>query len=162
MKTKIIVAILIITISSACMALKFWYYLPPRTPAKLARIIGGLRVPKEVKPIVFKEENTFTGEGYMYLVFEFDSLKTTEFITNNEFSEFEKLPINIKLPAIPDELYHYMPAAIYNKYYLPLKEDSMIEYSGNYKLDKKQNSKSFNFTLFDKKKKKLFIYSYHD
>lgn len=162
MKTKIV--LLIIVICSAFMAYKFWYYIPPMTPSKLVRIVSCLKIPKNTKPAVFEEENTFTGEGYLYMVFDFDSIKARKFIAINKkkLSDFCKLPINFKMPPVPDELYNYMSAKMRNEYYPTIKQESKIYFFGIYKLERIKNSQSFNITIFDKKSNKLFVYSYHD
>ena len=161
MRVKIVTSLLILIIIFLAV-IKFWNYFPPRTPIKVARIISELSISKDIKPTIFKEANTFTGEGYVYIVFQFDSIGSDNLKKHNSFSRYSKLPIEIKLPSLPDEIFSYMPADIYNQYYYPLKKDTIQEYKGRYKLDVKRNSKSFVFCLLDEKANKLYIYSYHD
>lgn len=66
-KMTIALSVVIIT-ASVFVILKYLDYLPPRTPLKIARMQSNLNIPHDARVIDFKEEYSFTGEGYIYIL----------------------------------------------------------------------------------------------
>src|SRR6185437_9273922 len=65
---------LAVTFAGAALAYAYWWdYLPPRTPAKVARIYSGLPVSSRVRTISFREQwSPIAGDGVVELRLQLD------------------------------------------------------------------------------------------
>jgi hypothetical protein len=71
----------------------FWNHLPPRTPHKIARIESGLSIPGSWKVSEFKDNWSFTGDGFVLVVFDLDDRKKEILLEQEEAGEFTNFPI---------------------------------------------------------------------
>lgn len=132
---------------------KYNDYLPPRTPLKIARIQSGLNLPKDLQIIDFKEEYSFNGEGFIYILLKFDN-KTLESVIKECIKEkYSKLTID---NLVAEELIHFDT----KKYgYTIYDKDITLIKEGYYKLNAIDlDNGDFTITVIDEQKKELMIY----
>lgn len=123
---------------------------------KIARRCFDLRIPKGIDPIICEEAYTFTGEGHVYLVIEFDSVQAKKFMLKNRFGDFVDLPIKECIPPVPSEMSCYMaPEVFHCCFYNDEKE--FVESKGKY-FYKTDNSKVYSVVIYDETNRKLIAY----
>jgi hypothetical protein len=132
---------------------KYNDHLPPRTPLKIARIQSGLDIPKDIQIIDFKEEYSFSGEGFIYVLLKLDD-KDLDYVTKECIkNKYSKLTID---NLVTDKLIHSDTKeygyTVYDKDITSIKE-------GYYKLNAIDlNKRDFTITVIDEQKKELIIY----
>lgn len=131
----------------------FYDHLPPRTPLKIARVQSGLDIPKDVQVADFKEEYSFSGEGFIYVLIRLDEKTMNNIIQKCIKEKYSKLTID---NLIADKLIH--PATKEYGYKIYDKDITSIK-EGYYKLNAIDlNKLDFGITVIDEQKKEVIIY----
>lgn len=131
----------------------FYDHLLPRTPLKIARNQSGLDIPNDIQIVNFKEEYSFNGEGFIYVLLKLDEKNMNSIIEKCIKQKYIKLNIE---NLINDKLIHTETKKYGYKIYD--RDISSIQ-EGYYKLNAIDLDKlDFSITVIDVQKKELMIY----
>lgn len=147
--------ILLIAISLIVLLLGYFFrdYLPPRTPLKIARLQSGLDIPNSVQILEYKEEYSFTGEGFIYVELKFNKEEFDKAFINSHKNEYKKLIIkNLILDKL---IYSQTKEHGYKVYNLDITKIK----NGYYKLNARNlDNLDYGITVIDFQKKHLIVY----
>jgi hypothetical protein len=128
-------------------------YLPPRTPMKIARVESGLEIPQNIQIIDFKEEYSFTGEGYVFVLMKFNDIALDDVMHECINKRYKKISIeNLMIDKLINPNNKDYGFVINSKKITTIND-------GYYKLNAKDlNKRDFSIVIIDKKKKELIVY----
>lgn len=129
---------------------------------RTSRFYFDLSIPNGISPIVHEENWSFTGEGRIYIEYEFDSEAFNQFLANNDFTEYSPLPIDKPIQfSVPHEISNYMSPNLYNKMYC---DSLMYRFNNNSGLYNENDvSRGCNsIVVLDMEACKMYLYYYHD
>lgn len=125
---------------------------------KSARYYFGLNIDKNLEPVLYEDIWFVTGEGYVNIIYEFDSVSNAAFLKNNKLSEYNNLPIDIKRPInMPKEIANYLPPKLYHQFYIR-NEYEYINHVGKYKITSEKGELSSSIVLYDEELMKLYMH----
>ena len=125
---------------------------------KSARFYFGLKIDKTIKPILYEEYWSWTGEGVVNIIYEFDSVSNSVFLKKNKLSDFKDLPIEINKPRlITHECANYIHPQYYHQIYSS-DDYEFIDHKGKYKITGKTGEHSSSIVLYDEDLMKLFMH----
>lgn len=142
----------VVCIATAIGAFTYRDYLPPRTPYKIARIESNLRISKDFKVKDFEENYSFSGEGFVYVVFKLDDQQIESVIQECQKNNYKVLnTINLINDGFLSSDPNY-GIGLHKKNIRDIKE-------GYYQLKAKDlKNMDFSITVLDKANKELIIY----
>lgn len=147
--------ILLIAISLIVLLLGYFFrdHLPPRTPLKIARLQSGLDIPNSVQIIEYKEEYSFTGEGFIYVELKFNKEEFDKVFINSHKNGYKKLILkNLILDKL---IYSQTKEHGYTVYNLDITKIK----NGYYKLNARNlDNLDYGITVIDFQKKHLIVY----
>jgi hypothetical protein len=151
-KMTIALSVVIIT-ASVFVILKYLDYLPPRTPLKIARMQSNLNIPHDARVIDFKEEYSFTGEGYIYILMGFNDAQFAEVATQSLPQGYRAVTIdNLVADGFMNSTGEEHGCMVHGKDITLIKE-------GYYRLKKGDLAKhDYTISILDKHKKEITVY----
>lgn len=152
MKKNILIIGVSILVVIVFLIFKYKDHLPPRTPLKIARIQSGLDIPQGIQIIDFKEEYSFNGEGYIYVLLKLDGKTLQDIIKECIKKRYIKLTIENLVEDKFIQPNSEYGIKLYDKDITSIKK-------GYYKLNAIDlNKLDFRITVIDEQKKELIIY----
>ena len=111
--------------------------LPPRTPLKVARLISGLEISKEIEVEMIQDDWALNGDGTTYVKARLTDRELSELIRQATHKDYKSLPLPHKnIPVgIADGINGY--------YFLELNKD---------------DSRDYTLTVIDSDKKEITVY----
>ncbi len=152
MKNKTVVNITFLLAILSFLFFMFNDHLPPRTPLKIARIHSGLSIPPNAKTIKFKEQYSFTGEGYMYLVLKLNDNNLVDIIREIKKEKYKQLMYE---NLMTDKLIDRVTGCGIKLYDKDITEIKIGFYRLNAGIT---NMKDFQITVIDFQKKELTVF----
>ena len=125
-----------------------------------ARFYFGLKVGKQIEPVLFEENWNMKGEGEVYIIYEFDSISNEFFLKKNKMLDYRKLPIKEKTPLFaPEEFNDYIPSNLYHQLYISDSHE-FIDHPGKYKITCKKRKKEVvsSIVIYDEELMKLLLF----
>lgn len=152
MKNKMVIKGALFLVILFFLFFKYKDHLPPRTPLKIARIQSGLDIPKNVEIIEFKEEYSFNGEGYIYILLKLHENNLHDIIKEIKKEKYKKLTYeNLVTDKFIERVSGY-GIKLYDKDINSIKD-------GFYKLNSiNLNKLDFQITVIDLQKKELIVF----
>ena len=93
MKKVILYLIIGLVVVIGILYVIFWNHLPPRTPHKIARVQSGLSIPGSWEVREFKDNWSFTGDGFVLVVFDLDDRQQEKLLKQKEAKAFTSFPV---------------------------------------------------------------------
>lgn len=127
---------------------------------KSAKYYFGINVDRKLEPFLYEEYWSWTGEGIVKIIYEFDSVSNAAFLNRNRLSNYKNLPIIETHPIYaPNNTSNYISPELFHQFYVS-DDYEFIDHPGKYKITHKQkkNVSVASIVLYDKELMKLFMF----